>query len=125
MVYIESMAEPKDIPRAAEIIKACYACDWKKVEDLLNAGDDVNTVDERDNLTCLHIACMQNDAKIVNVILRHNENHHDVDFSITSRYRPRYAWQYAMNAGHYELAQKVFVAGEDAKVRLERSPKSP
>lgn len=125
IVYNEEMASKSEIPNAPEIIHACYAGDAKRVEELLGSGADINSLDERDNLTCLHIACMHNDSPIVDVLLAHNKVHNDLNFGARSRYRPRYAWQYAMSAGHFDLGHKVFVAGQDATRRKPQTPKAP
>jgi ankyrin repeat protein len=51
------VAERHEIPDAPEIIHACYEGKSDDVKRLLDNGADINSVDSRDNLTCLHIAC--------------------------------------------------------------------
>ena len=92
---------------APDIIKAAYLGDAALVQKLLIAGADVNAVDPRDNLTCLHIAWLHGDRRLADVILAWNEAHGSVDFSIRSRFRPRLAWQFAMNANHPDLALTI------------------
>lgn len=98
-----------------DIIVAAYKGNYKVVEDLLNSGVDVNTVDPRDNLTCLHIGCMNGDEPLIQIILDHNRRHNDVDFDIKSNFRPRAAWQFAINSNNPRLARMV-----DQEGRLNR-----
>lgn len=93
------------------IIEAAYAAHHEQVARLLAEGVDVNTVDPRDNLTILHIACMQGDDRLVDIILEHDKLHGGVDFDIRSRHRPRLAWQFAINCNFPELAERVDDAG--------------
>lgn len=93
-----------DLP---DIIKAAYRGDSPLVRQLIQQGVDVNTVDPRDNLTVLHIACLQNDRALADVVLDRDREHGDVDFFIKSAFRPRLAWQYAANGDFRELAARV------------------
>lgn len=104
----EDSGEQFELP---DVIKASYASNVKLVAELLDNGVDINSVDPRDNLSILHIACMQGDADLVKLLLKHDEEHGDLDFTIRSLHRPRLAWQYAMNSGHVEIAHLVDRAG--------------
>ena len=90
-----------------DIIEAAYLGDAALVQKLLIAGADVNAVDPRDNLSCLHIAGLHGDRVLADVILAWNKAHGGVDFSIRSRFRPRLAWQFAINATHPDLALSI------------------
>lgn len=94
-----------------DIIKAAYARDSAAVSALLAEGVDVNSVDPRDNLTALHIGCMNGDTALVDVLLRYEAATGRLDFAIQSKYRPRVAWQFAMNSHHYDIARAVDAAG--------------
>lgn len=104
------------------IIQAAYRRDQELVAKLLIDGANVNDVDPEDHLTCLHIACMNGDDAIVDVILNWDKSHQGVDFDIKSKYRPRLAWQYAMNSHHYEIARKVLAASKRSRGLFEISP---
>jgi ankyrin repeat protein len=103
-----------------DIIIAAYESRYDDVRRLLAMGVDVNSVDARDNLSILHIACLQGDLTLAQIILDHDKSHGNVDFSIRSLYRPRLAWQYAMNGNFTELAEIVHAAGL-AKLKRPRS----
>lgn len=105
-----------------DIVKAAYAADSALVAKLLELGHDVNSVDPRDNLSLLHIACLQGDEALADVILAREELQGDVDFSTVSNYRPRQAWQYAANGNHLALAERVHEA-EVAKALKRHGPK--
>lgn len=111
------MDNAKDLVVYPKIIKACYAGDLSGFAECLARGEDINSLDVRDNRTSLHIACEANNVLIVDVILAHDAVHHDVDFCILSSYCPRVAWQHAQDAGHRELAERVWRAGENSHRR--------
>ena len=90
-----------------DIIQAALDGNAKLVRDLLDAGADVNTVESNRGFTCLHIACLNGDADVVDVLLDHHQRFRSLDFSIKSNDPPRFAWQLAMGAHHYELANRV------------------
>lgn len=90
-----------------DIIEAAYRGDCERVQKLLQAGADVNSVDPRDNLSCLHIAGLQGDHALAEIIIEWNALHNDVDFSIKSRFKPRLAWQFAINANHPQIANVI------------------
>ena len=94
-----------------DIIRAAYAGDHRLVSDLLQKGADVNAIDPNDNLTVLHIACLQGDRALAEVVLERDKNFGDVDFNIRSRHRSFLAWQFAMCADFVELAELVDNAG--------------
>lgn len=110
VVREEEPYPPKEI-NIPEIIRAAYAADVERVRQLLLEGADVNSVDPRDNLSILHIAGMQADLKLAELILEHDAAHHDVDFTIESIFRPRVAWQYAANSNSWDIAELVHRAG--------------
>lgn len=94
-----------------DIIQAALDGNAKLVRDLLDAGADVNTVEPSRGFTCLHIACLNGDSDVVDVLLDHHQRFKNLDFSIKSNEPPRYAWQLAMSAHHYELANRVDAMG--------------
>lgn len=112
MIQAVKKTNSGEAPIMPSIILAAYMGNYKLVEQLLKKGVDVNSVDPRDNLTCLHIGCMQCDEELVNVILERERTHGDVDFTIKSRYRPRLAWQCAVGSDWMDMAHKVFLAGQ-------------
>lgn len=117
----ENSGEEKELP---SIISYAYSGNVEGVARLLAQGVDVNTVDPCDNLTVLHIACLQGDTALARLILDHDKAHGDVDFTIRSRFRPRLAWQFAMNANFVELAELVDNAGVE-KARVLRDSSHP
>lgn len=104
-----------------DIIRAAYAGDISQVAILLENGVSVNSVDPRDNLSILHIACMQGDSRLAELVLQRDKVIGDVDFTIKSLFRPRLAWQFAANGNHLELAARVHDAG--IRKNFERTPK--
>jgi ankyrin repeat protein len=119
----ENSGEQEELP---SIISYAYSGNVEGVALLLAKGVDVNTVDPGDNLSVLHIACLQGDTALARLILDHDQAHGDVDFTIRSRFRPRLAWQFAMNANFVELAELVDNAGvEKACALRESSDPSP
>lgn len=105
-----------------EIIKAAYNLDAAEVARLIGNGVSPNSVDFRDNLSLLHIGCMHGDDALVELILKREEEHGDIDFTIKSRFRPRLAWQYAANNNHLDLAALVHRAGLRKERRLRAGP---
>lgn len=93
------------------IVIAAYAGNVDEVRSLLDSGASVNSCDPADNLSLLHIACLQGDMRLVQLILEHDAKTGEVDFSLRSLYRPRLAWQFAMNSSFYEIAELVDRAG--------------
>ena len=69
-----------------------YQCllrnDLRRFAKCLARGDNINTVDVRDNRSSLHIACAENRVSFVDMILAHDAVHRDVDFSIMSSFCP-------------------------------------
>lgn len=104
----ETRSETGQGDRIKDIIQAALDGDAKLVASLLAEGADVNTVEQDRGFTCLHIACLNGDTDVVDVILDHHAHHDDVDFSILSSDPPRLAWQLAMSFGHHDVGQKVF-----------------
>lgn len=86
----ENNKNPGGIP---EIVSAALDGDHEKVADLLKAGVSVNTLDERDGISLLHIACSHNDNRLADVIFEWDRLHRDVDYTIKSRFNQRLAWQ--------------------------------
>lgn len=105
-------------PILPDIVIAAYVSDYESIQHLLETGADINSVDIRDNLSLLHIACMQGDERLVKILLDYDKENGNLDFSIRSLYRPRLAWQLAMNAHHYELARIV----DEASFRKQKLP---
>lgn len=93
-----------------EIVIYTYSGYVDMVLKLLKDGQSPNTVDPRDNLSLLHIAAMQGDAKMVQLLLDHDKKYRNLDYSIKSIFRPRLAWQYAANNGFNELADRILDA---------------
>lgn len=93
-----------------DIVRAAYRGRHDEVAALLSQGESVNSADDRDNLTLLHIACMQGDRRLVDVILNHDSRYGDLDYAATSRFRPRLAWQFAVNGNHLDIAERVHEA---------------
>lgn len=108
-----------------DIIIAAYAGNCALVSALLQEGVDVNSVDPDDNLSILHIACLQGDKALVNLLLEHDKAYHNVDFSIRSLHRPRLAWQFAMNGNFFDIAQIVDQAGLDKQHRAQKLSPNP
>jgi hypothetical protein len=109
MIYAvnRNLGDDTELP---DIVLAAYAGDVEMVAKILAAGGDPNSVDPRDNLSLLHIACLQGDERLADLLLQRAKEKCDLDFSIRSRSRPRLAWQYAANANHLELAERVHEA---------------
>lgn len=108
---MEVRADDGEYEFPPDIINAAYSGNVKQVRELLEQGEDVNSVDPGDNLSILHIGCMQGDEELVDLILEWDDRYGSVDFSVRTRYRPRLAWQLAMTSGHVELAHRVDFAG--------------
>lgn len=72
-----------------DIVRAAYDANSALVASLIAQGHSVNSVDPRDNLSILHIACLQGDNDLAEVILQRDVTHGDVDFTTLSKYRPR------------------------------------
>lgn len=104
---IEARSETGQGDQIKDIIQAAIDGDAKLVANLLTEGADVNTVEQDRGFTCLHIACVNGDADVVQAVLDHHARHGDVDFSILSNDPPRRAWQLAMSFGHYDIADKI------------------
>lgn len=101
------------------IIDAAMKSDAALVRDLLDAGADINTVDPARGYTCLHIACLNGDDDVVDVLLAYNRFYGGLDFWLQTNEPKRYAWQLAMSAHHYDLAERVdAAAGERPKPDL-------
>lgn len=96
-----------------DIIEAALDENAPLVKELLEQGADINTIEPERGFTCLHIACQNGDDDVVDVLLDHNRRFRDLDFTIKSINPPRYAWQLAMGARHYDLANKVDAAAKD------------
>lgn len=111
MISLMRKEESNTDEELPDIVRMAYRGDAAGVARLLQNGADVNSVDPSDNLTILHIACLQGDLQLANVILDHDKNFGDVDFTIKSLHRPRLAWQFAMNGNFTELAELVDGAG--------------
>lgn len=94
-----------------DIIQAAMDGNASLVRELLDQGADINTVEPQRGFTCLHIACLNGDERVVSELLDFNDRHGGLDFSIRTSEPPRYAWQLAMSAHHYELAERVDRAG--------------
>lgn len=91
----------------APIVDAAYDGDVGLVLGLLKAGADPNSVDPSDNLTVLHIACLQGDEGLVDALLEWDRTSKSIDYEVRSTFRPRLAWQTAFTSGFYEIARKV------------------
>lgn len=102
-------------------VRAAVEGDAKKVREILVKGADINTVEPTNGLTCLHIACLNGDADVVRVLLEHHAKHGDLDFTIRSKNPERFAWQLAMSAHHYDIANAVDAASQTPK----KPPLSP
>ena len=103
----EARKETGQGDRIKDIIQAAMDGDARLVASLLAEGADVNTVEQSRGFTCLHIACTNGDADVLDAILDHHARHDDVDFLILSSDPPRLAWQLAMSFGHHDLGEKV------------------
>lgn len=112
-----------------DIVRAAYQGDVERVAKLLAEGADPNATDPRDNLSLLHIGCMQGDGELISLLLDHDKEHGNLDFTIRSSYRPRLAWQFAANGHHLSLAELVHEAGlkkgPNPPERVSRSPSAP
>jgi len=104
-----------------DIVLAAYDGDVELVSQLLDIGADPNSLDPADNLTLLHIACMQGDMKLAQLLIEHDRKHGNVDFDARSSFRPRLAWQFAANANFLEISELVHSAGVTKS--LSTSPK--
>tara|TARA_R110002126_G_scaffold239459_13_gene382809 strand:+ start:224 stop:613 length:390 start_codon:yes stop_codon:yes gene_type:complete len=93
-----------------DIIEAAINGDAPLVKEILEQGGDINTIEPERGFTCLHIACQNGDNDVADVLFEHNSRFHDLDFTIQTFDPPRLAWQLAMSAHHYDLANRVDVA---------------
>lgn len=107
-----------NIIKAPEIVRAALDGDHEKVDHLLQSGVSVNTLDERDGISLLHIACIRNDHRLADVILEWDRAHRDVDYTIESRFKQRLAWQLASDT---DLAVRVIRASQG---KYDRRPKT-
>lgn len=114
--------DPGSYRKLPNIIQAAYAGNHNLVAALLREGDNVNSVDPRDNLSILHIAGLQGDRELVRVVLDYERQVGGVDFTIRSLYRPRLAWQFAMNRNFIEIAELIDDAGL-AKLNRQSPPR--
>lgn len=94
-----------------ELIEAAYNGDVRKIRILLRDGANINSIEPETGFTCLHIACLNGDTEVVNALLEHHQEFQTLDFTIKSKDPPRSAWQLAMSARHYEIANLVDAAG--------------
>lgn len=106
-----------------DIIQAALDGKASLVKDLLERGADINTVEPKRGFTCLHIACMNGDDAVVDELLSFNAKSGGLDFSIQTFDPPRYAWQLAMSAHHYDLAERVDQAGRAGNSPRSNGPK--
>ena len=90
-----------------DIIEAAMEGNAPLVREVLKQGADINTIEPNRGFTCLHIACLNGDEDVVDVLLEHHRQYGDLDFSIKTLNPPRYAWQLAMSAHHYDIGNKV------------------
>jgi ankyrin repeat protein len=105
-----------------DIIQAAYDGNIAKVAALLAGGVSVNSVDPRDNLTILHIACLQGDTRLAETLLQHDTSNDDLDYGVVTKSKSRQAWQLAMAGNFFDLAHRVHRA---ALVKTTRKPPSP
>jgi ankyrin repeat protein len=106
-----------------EIIKAAMDGNAQLVAEMLENGADINTVEPTRGFTCLHIACLNGDDSVVDVLLDFNEKRGGLDFSMRTFDPPRYAWQLAMSAHHYELADRVDQLGSSGGPSVSMEPR--
>jgi len=123
MIKVMENTDEGDRKKLPDIVLAAYEGDVALVSKLLVNGADPNSLDPADNLTLLHIACMQGDKELVDVILEHDYQHGNVDFTVRSSFRPRLAWQFAANGNFLEISEQVHSAAVK-KDQLSR-PSSP
>lgn len=90
-----------------DLLSAARMGDIELFSTLLRSGADINITTADRGLTSLHIACEQGDKELVETILAYHRETGRVDFTIKTSVKPRLAWQLAMNAGFYDIANQV------------------
>lgn len=103
-----------------DIIRAALDDDNELVVKLLEGGADINSEDE--GFTILHVACMQGNRPLVELLLDRHRKGECLDFTIRTRDRGLLAWQIAYECQHDALAQLV-VAAEREPIQL--APRGP
>lgn len=91
-----------------DIIRAALDDDNELVVKLLEGGADINSEDE--GFTILHVACMQGNRPLVELLLDRHRKGDRLDFTIRTRDRGLLAWQMAYECQHDALAQLVVAA---------------
>jgi ankyrin repeat protein len=119
---VSDLREGED-QKLPDIVVAAYDGDIELVASLLNQGVDPNSADPADDLTLLHIACMQGDLKLVELLIDHDRRHGNLDYTAQSSFRPRQAWQFAANGNFLEISDLVHSVGTSKK--FSPSPKPP
>lgn len=93
--------------RVGDIIRAAMAGNATYVARLLMAGADVNTKDSETGYTALHIAAVNGDQRLLDVLLKHHQEFDDLDFTATTNNPPRLAWQLAFSHHHPEIGETL------------------
>lgn len=91
-----------------DIIRAALSDNNELVAKLLDIGADINSEDE--GFTILHVACMQGNRPLVELLLDRHRKGDRLDFTIRTRDRGLLAWQIAYECQHDDLAQLVVAA---------------
>lgn len=94
----------------SDLISAAYHDETEKVRKLLDDGVDVNS--SHNGYTALHIAGMHGNSEMVNVILNYRRK---LNFSAVTDDNGFLAWQLAAKNGHFEIAERIVLAENNAK----------
>lgn len=90
-----------------DLIEAAMASDIAKVKSLLQAGADINSTDPESGYACLHIAAVNGDSELLDVLFAHHAQHGDLALDLETNDPPRKAWQLALSHGHIDIANTI------------------
>jgi hypothetical protein len=88
------------------LVQAFHHGDIDEFKRMLDEGEDVNSIDDRDDLSVLMLAGMYNDEAFVDAVFSHHDRHQGVNFGLKSRFGQS-ASAITFLAGHRDLALKI------------------
>jgi len=100
------MVEGRSISHLEPLVRSFHDGDLDAFKRMLDRGEDVNSIDNRDGLSVLMLAGLYNDEEFVDALFDHHDRHQTLDFDLKSNFGAN-AVAVTFLAGHRALALKI------------------